>query len=90
MKSSIDTTGYSALVNLQLEVGDESFDLAQVGPNDIVFAEPTTLSPCEAQVVMQVDGNERRWHVELPNGASPNFQKTQINQVQSRTLGVSQ
>lgn len=78
MNSSAVAPVHSAVVNLQLDVAGAMYELAQIGPNDIIFSEPTALSPCEAQVVMHVDGTEHRWRVTLPNGASTDDQRTPI------------
>lgn len=67
------TTGprtYSANVQLHLEVDGRTVDLAQIGPDDVIANDPIDLPPCEADVVMHVDGEERRWRVSLVNGMS--------------------
>lgn len=48
-----------------------AFQLASIGPSEIVFREPTDLQACDAEVVMFVDGAEFRWPVRLDNGAVP-------------------
>lgn len=68
---SVSATGYSATVRLQLIIGEARFELGQIGPGSIYLSEPVALPPCEAEVVMHVDDFERRWHVYLPEGATP-------------------
>ena len=67
MSSSVVLPVHSAVVTLRLEVGGATYELAQIGPSDVIFSEPTSLPPCAAQVVMHVDGAERRWQVNLPD-----------------------
>lgn len=70
MSSSISETTYSALVRLQLIIGDETLELAQIGPHGVVLCEPRNLAPGAAEVVMHVDDNVRSWRVKIPNGAT--------------------
>lgn len=65
------TTGYSADVRLRLIVDDREYALSQIGPECIAPREPITLSPCEADVVMNVDDHQKVWRVWLPDGISP-------------------
>ena len=70
-KSEIKTN-YSSNVELYLIVGDESWNLAQIGPDHVTARDNgIELDPCEAQILMIVDGSERRWNVFLKNGAVP-------------------
>ena len=61
---------YSANVRLHLVMGERTLELAQIGPSDIVLRTPTDLPPGDAEIVMDVDGHQRRWPVRLPQGAS--------------------
>jgi hypothetical protein len=63
--------GYSANVRLCLLVGEDSFELAAIGPDEISLREPADLPPGPAEIVMHVDSFERRWQVYLPDGISP-------------------
>jgi len=60
---------HSAEVRLFLMTQDDTYPLAQIGPNDVIFSKPVNLPPCDAEIVMHVDGTERRWQVRLPQGA---------------------
>jgi hypothetical protein len=62
---------YSAEVRLRLEAQGKSWPLAKIGKNHVVPAGELELPPCDAVIVMTVDGNERRWDVRLVDGASP-------------------
>ena len=64
---------YSSHVQLRLIVGDLSWDLAKIGPDHVVLREDANieLDECDAEIVMTVDGAERRWNVVLKNGIVP-------------------
>ena len=46
--------------------------LSSIGPDGISLREPAELPPCDAEVVMHVNDQERRWAVYLPDGISAN------------------
>ena len=75
------TNGYSADVRLQLCLPDVVLELAQIGPDRLILDAPVDHPPCEAEVVMQIDGNERRWPVFLPSGISRNSRVIRTAQV---------
>ena len=62
---------YSAVVSLRLEAEGQSWPLAKMGKDHVVPAVRIELPPCDAVVVLTVDGDERRWNVRLVDGASP-------------------
>jgi hypothetical protein len=55
--------GYSASVSLELRVNGHVLSIAKLGSDSLVFADEVTVSPGPAEVVMHVDGRERRWQV---------------------------
>ncbi|MDB5390396.1 MAG: hypothetical protein JWM11_6042 [Planctomycetaceae bacterium] len=61
---------HSAEVHLFLETPHGTYPLAQIAPNDVIFAKPVNIPPCDAEIVMQVDGTERRWPVRLLDGVT--------------------
>jgi len=71
-------TSHSAIVQLTMEHGDAVIRLSQVGPEWIIAKTPVELPPCEATIVVVVDGNERRTAVRLPQGMSPANEETPI------------
>ncbi len=62
---------FSAKVDLKLIVGDQTYQLGQVGPELVIIRDPVTLPPCDAILVMTIDGHERRSNIRLLDGASP-------------------
>jgi hypothetical protein len=55
---------------LKLIAEGRALELAQIGPGMICLREPCSLPAGDAIVVMHVDGRERQWAVNLPEGAS--------------------
>ncbi len=62
---------YSAEVRLWLEARGEVFPLAQIGPGHVVFRQGVELEPCDGEVVMTIDGRERRWMVTIAEPVTP-------------------
>ena len=69
--STPTVTPYSAKVDLKLIVGDQTYDLGQVGPELVIFRDPVSLPPCDAVLIMTIDGHEQRSNIRLLDGASP-------------------
>jgi hypothetical protein len=61
--------GYSSVVRLALRVNGCEHDLASIGPQAVRLRKPLSLPPCDAEVIMRVNGNERLWPVILSQGA---------------------
>lgn len=78
MDTVASPSGYSAEVQLRLVIGERVLPLAQVGPDRIVLRESADCPPTAAEIVMHVDGRERRWPVYLPDGISPTCKITPI------------
>ncbi len=57
------------MVQLKLITAELEFELASIGPDSISLRTPISLEPCNARVLMTVDGQERNWSVLLPEGA---------------------
>ncbi len=70
METATGRRTYSAEVELHLDVDGRIVDLAQIGPDDVIANDPIDLPPGPAEVVMHVDGQERRWRVTLVEGMS--------------------
>lgn len=68
MSSNEPPRGYSAKIRLELRIAGRTLKLAQIAPDFVILAQPAELPACEAEVVMHVDGKQRRWPVNLPDG----------------------
>lgn len=62
---------FSATVRLALHAQGRTYDLASIGPDEIVPRTPLELESCDADIVMDVDGDRFIWPVHLPRGAVP-------------------
>ena len=86
MNHSSAKTGHSANVRLELSVGDQVYELAEIGPESIFLRNPVTLPPSEAEIVMHVDGRRRVWRVDLPDGTSADSQLAKTRPVSLTSL----
>ena len=76
-KKSIDL-GHSADVQIYLNVNGFVLPVGQLGPEFLILRESTEHPPVEAEIVMSIDGRERRWNVYLPEGISPDKTRTKL------------
>ena len=70
--SIIPRTAQSAVVTLKLIVSSETYELGQVGPELLIFVNPTSLPPCEGEILMTIDGRVYRQKISLPDGCDLN------------------
>jgi hypothetical protein len=63
--------GHSAEVELSLFVGLERLQIAKLGPDYLVLAEPKEIDPCTAMITLLIDGRPQRWEVFLKDGVVP-------------------
>ncbi|MEP0848062.1 MAG: hypothetical protein HRF50_14730 [Phycisphaerae bacterium] len=63
--------GYSADVRIELRMNGQRNPVAQTGGGRLILYEPRTLPRADAEVVMHIDGHERRWRVALRPGPTP-------------------
>ena len=61
-------TSHSALVTLELRAAGQCIPLAQMAHDFVIPVEPVDLPPCEAEIVMTVDGEPTRMRVSLREG----------------------
>jgi hypothetical protein len=62
--------GHSADVRMQLLLNGTVLPIAQLGPDFLILDKPVDHSPADGEIVLSVDGRERRWPVRLPAGIS--------------------
>ena len=70
--------GYSADVRMQLNLNGHVLPIGQLGPDFIILRNAPEHRPAEAEIVMSIDGKERRWMVNLPEGISAKNELTKI------------
>src|ERR1700733_4781656 len=69
---------YSADVRMELRVNGHVFSIGQLGPDFLILDDPIDHPPAVAEVAMSIDGRERRWTVQLPDGVSVGKPETRI------------
>lgn len=70
---------HSAEVHLSLITASGTYKLSQISPHFVIVAKPQDLPPCDAEIVMQVDGAEDRWPVRLVEGLNALNRKAAID-----------
>lgn len=74
----ISRVGYSADVRMSLEIEGRHLAVAQVGPDFIILAGAGEMPPSTGDLVVVIDGNERRRTLALPDGIRAGRLKTPI------------
>jgi hypothetical protein len=69
---------FSADVRMRLSANGHVFVIGQLGPDFLILDDPADLPPTEAEVFVSIDGRERRWTVQLPEGVSAGKPETRI------------
>ncbi|MEZ5386869.1 MAG: hypothetical protein R3F13_15265 [Prosthecobacter sp.] len=70
IRSSSPKTGYSATVQMFLEIDGVRHDVSHMGPEFVILAKPQKYPPCVGVVSLCVDGRLKQWPVRLPDGVS--------------------
>ena len=77
----MDTTngnGYSAHVELHLQLNGSRLPLSHVGPDMLIFREPQAIEPAtEGTLIVKIDHFEKQQTVVLYDGATPS--STEVN-----------
>jgi len=69
---------FSADIRIYLYVGGQVFKVGQLAPDFLILDDPLDQPPGRAEISMSVDGRERRWPVELPEGIVAGRTETRI------------
>ncbi len=64
-------TDYSPKLRMWLEANGRTWPIAKLGPDHFVPTAGFELSPCDARIVMTVDGEEHYWQVRIVDGVFP-------------------
>lgn len=70
IRESSPKSGYSATVQMFLEIDGVRHDVSHMGPEFIILPQPPNHPPCLAIVGLSVDGRLKQWPVSLPDGLS--------------------
>lgn len=66
----LKTGSYSAIVEMDLLVGDRTLRIVQLGPDFAYLESPVEFPPISAVLRFSVDGLAQSWLVRLPDGIS--------------------
>lgn len=53
---------------MHLAVGSRRLAIVQVGPDFMILAEPVEIPPTRGELVVEIDGDEKRRTIYLPEG----------------------
>ena len=65
-----ENNGYSADVRMQLNVNGRSYRIGQLGPDFLILDDHLDLPQAQGEITISIDGQVRRWQVQLPEGMS--------------------
>jgi hypothetical protein len=78
----MDTTagnGFSADVELHLQINGSRLSLSHVGPDALIFREPQAIAPAtEGTLTVKIDDFEKRQTVLLYEGATPSSKRVRF------------
>ncbi len=63
---------------MELYVNGYALSIGQLGPDFLILDNPTDHPPADAEIVVWIDGRERRWKVHLPEGIAVERIRTKI------------
>jgi hypothetical protein len=71
---------HSADVDIRLHVGDTCLDVVQLGPDFLILADGCRrpLRPCNAELIVIIDGDIDRRTIFLPEGIDPDSIRTPV------------
>ena len=84
MSTTHHSNRYSAEVALSLVVGEQTLPLSHVAPHFVILSNPVDLPPCQAEVVVDVDGDILRRSVFLVDGSQAARLRTPVEPTPSR------
>ena len=61
---------HSAQVKMQLIVNGTVIRITHMAPDFLLVESPSEHPPCDATILLRVDGSESEWKVRLPEGIS--------------------
>jgi len=63
---------------MSLIVGDREFAVGQLGPKFLMLDVPASCAPTNAELIVTIDGDEKRRTIYLPDGLKPEVRMTPI------------
>jgi hypothetical protein len=75
--------GYSADIELWLEIDDNLHNMGQIGPEWFILRDDVSSRPRNAVIIIRIDDSEDRIPVFLPAGTDPSITKTRYEKLVS-------
>jgi hypothetical protein len=75
---------------MRLNVNGQVFSIGQLGPNFLILDDPTDHPVADGEIVVSIDGRERRWRVQLLDGISPSRPRTTYTAAAGLSLPASE
>lgn len=63
---------------MHLLFNGSSVPIAQMGPDFIILEGTSESQPCDAVLELNIDGHQRRWQINLPQGISASSRTVEI------------
>ncbi len=63
---------------MTLSVNGSVLRIGQLGPDFLILRNPIEHPPSDAEIMVSIDGHERRWTIRLPDGISVASDLTRI------------
>jgi hypothetical protein len=76
-----EEVAHSAEVQMHLVLNGCTLAVSQMGPDYLRLREPAEAPPCDAQIVLVIDGHESRWLVHLPEGIRPEHGRIPVEKI---------
>ena len=64
---------------MQLSINGHVLSIAQLGPDFIILRDRKEHPPAVGEIAVWIDGHERRWNVNLPDGIRADLDETRIS-----------
>jgi hypothetical protein len=77
-KQRLSSAGHSAIVRIELRLHGQVLPIGQLGPDFLMLKDPVDHGPADGEILLSIDGDERRWRVRLPEGISAHERHTKI------------
>lgn len=88
MRNGLPTSGHSAEVHIHLYVHGQPLSVTHLGPDFLVLKEPIDHPPDDAEIELSIDGQVRRWAVNLVSGITTTQRKTPISPCAAGTRDI--
>jgi hypothetical protein len=83
----LDVQNYSADVRMELRLNGSVLTISHLGPDYLILARPVDHPPAPAEIIVSIDGNQRRRAVYLPAGLSTESRRVPIAACQAESDG---